>query len=93
MHLEDTDIAIKQLQGNMRNSHGVGLETRKPDYTLEEMHITTGDSLRYLASYEEVKDGDNPGDDEQDTELSKLNQYDEPGRVMGTISQMVQQSI
>jgi hypothetical protein len=46
-----------------------------------------GDSLSDLASLDNKEDGE----DDQDTEQGKLSEDDEPSRVMGTISKMVQQ--
>jgi len=51
-----------------------------------------GDSLRDPARSEAEEDGDDEDYDEEDTVLGKLSEDDEPGRVMGTISKMVQHS-
>jgi len=49
-----------------------------------------GDSLSDLASSGDEDDGEDEDDDEEDTGLGKLSDNDEPGWVMGTISNMVQ---
>jgi len=49
-----------------------------------------GDSLSAVASSKEEEDGDDEDDGEEDTELGKLSEDDEPGWVMGTISNTVQ---
>jgi len=49
-----------------------------------------GDSLSNLASSNEEQDGGDKEYDEDDTELGKLSDDDEPGWVMGTISKTVQ---
>ena len=49
-----------------------------------------GDSLSDLASSDHKQDGEDKEVDEDDTELSKLSDDDEPGWVIGTISKIVQ---
>jgi len=49
-------------------------------------------SLRDLASHDDEEDAEDKVDDEDVCEVSKLSADDEPGLVMGTISQMVMQS-
>ena len=88
--VEDAETAIKQKQDDMRNAEKVGLTTTKPETTFGEMLNPIGDSLSNLASFDYVENGDNEDDDEEDSSLVKLSEDDEPGWVMGTISQMVQ---
>ena len=52
------------------------------------MLAAIGDSLRDLGSSD---DGDDGVDEDEQTELGKLSEDDEPGWVMGTISKTVQQ--
>ena len=52
---------------------------------------TIGDSLTNFASSNDEQEGKHKEDDEEDTELCKLSEDDEPGWVMGTLSQTVQQ--
>jgi len=54
------------------------------------MPNTVGDGLSNLASFEDEVDKKNEDDDEEDTELGKLSDDDEPGWVMATISKTVQ---
>jgi len=49
-----------------------------------------GDSLSNLASSDNEEDGEHQDDDEEDSAGGKLSEDDEPGWVMGTISQTVQ---
>jgi len=49
-----------------------------------------GDSLSDLASSEDEEDRADKDDHEEDTEVGKLSEDDEPGWVMGTISKTVQ---
>jgi len=48
-----------------------------------------GDSLRDLASSDDQDNGED--EDDEDTEVGKLREDDEPGWVVGTISKIVQQ--
>jgi len=63
----------------------------KPETTFEEMLNAIGDSLSNLASSDDKQDGEAEEDDENDSELGKLSDDDEPGWVMGTISKTLQQ--
>jgi hypothetical protein len=49
-----------------------------------------GDSVRDLGSSDEEQVGEDEEDDEEDTELGKLSNDDEPGWVVGTMSKTVQ---
>ena len=90
MQVEDAVKAITQEQKDMRNAEKVGLTTRKPEKTMEEMLNAIRDSMSDLASSDAEEDGVDEKDDAEDTELAKLNEDDEPGWVMGTISKMAQ---
>jgi len=67
------------------------LMSREPEKTLEEMLAAVGDSLSDLASSDDGEDGED--EDDEQTEQGKLSEDDEPGWVMGTITQTVQQLI
>jgi len=54
------------------------------------MLIAIRDSLSDIASSDDGEDGEDEDDDEDDPELGNLSEDDEPGWVMGTISQTVQ---
>ena len=75
----------------MRNAPQEGLTTTYPDTTCEEMWNTIGDSLSYLARSNDGEDWENEDVDEEEHELGKLSEDGEPGWVMGTNSNMVQQ--
>jgi hypothetical protein len=62
---------------------------RDPEKTVEDMLLTFGDSLSYLASSDDAEDGEDEDDDE--TEQGKLSEDDKPGWVIGTIIKTVQQ--
>jgi len=67
-----------------------GTTTGKSDTTFEEMLNAIRDSVSDLASPDEEQDGEDKEYNEDDTELGKLSDDDEPGWVMGTISKTVQ---
>jgi len=54
------------------------------------MFNAMGDSLRDRGSSDEEQDREDEEYDDNDTELGKLSDHDEPGWVMGTISKTVQ---
>jgi hypothetical protein len=56
----------------------------------EEMWNAIGDNQSDLASSEDQEDGEDEGDNEEDTGHGKLSNNDKPRRVMGTISKTVQ---
>jgi len=83
---QDVETVIKQEQEEMQNAEKVGLTTRKPKATFEQMLNAIGDSLSNLASSDNGEDGEDEDHPEDDTELGKLSADDKPGWVMGTIS-------
>ena len=90
MRVEDAEKAIKQEQEGMRNAGNTGLTTTKPETTFEEMLNAMGDSLSDFASSDDREDVEDEDDHEEDPELGKVSEDDEPGGVMGTISETVQ---
>jgi hypothetical protein len=74
----------------MRNVENTQSTTTKPEATFEEMLSAIGDSLSDHPSSDDQEDAEDDDDDEKDTEIGKLSEDDEPGWVMGTISQTVQ---
>jgi len=86
--VQDAETAIRQEPKDMTTPESAGGTTRKPETTFEEMLNTIGDSLSDLATSDNEQDGEDEEDEEDDTELGKLCD-DEPGRVMGTISNQV----
>ena len=75
-------------QEDSGTAENVGLTTREPKRLFEEMMVATGDSLSDLASSDDGEDGEH--EDNEESEQGKLSEDDEPGWVMGTISQTVQ---
>jgi len=86
--VEDAEAAVQQEQDDMTHADIAGLTPREPEKTFEEMMAAIGDSLRDLASSVDGEDGE---DEDEETELGKVSEDDEPGWVMGTISETVQQ--
>ena len=72
----------------MTHAELAGLTSRKPEKTFEEMLIAIGDSLSDLACSDDGEDGED--EDDEETVMGKLSEDDEPGWVMGTITQTVQ---
>ena len=68
-----------------------GFTFREPEKTFDEMLVAIGDSLSDLASSDHGQDGE--AKDDEETEQGTLSDDDEPGRVMGTITKTVQQSM
>jgi len=87
--VEDAEAAVQQEQDDMTQAEMGGLTSREPETTFEEMLVAIGDSLSDLASSDVGEDGEN--EDDEETEQGKLSDDDEPGWVMGTITQTVQQ--
>jgi len=91
--VQDAETGIIQKQEDRRNAEKAGSTTRKPEKTFEEMLTAIGDSLRDLVSSDDEEDGEDEEDDGEDAELGKLGDDDEPGWVIGTISEIVQHRI
>jgi len=88
--VQDAETAIRQEWNDMTTAENMGATTRKPETVFEEMLNSIGDSLSDLASSEEEQDREDVEYDEEDTELGKLSDDDEPGWARGTISNTVQ---
>jgi len=73
----------------MRNVEKVGLTTRKPKNRCEVMLNAIRDSLSNLACCNDGKDVEDKNDNDEDPELGKLSEVDEPGWVMVTISKVI----
>jgi len=67
----------------------VGLASHAPEKTCEEIWVAIRGSLSDLASSDNGEDGED--EDEKETEQRKLSKDDEPGWVMGRITNAVQQ--
>jgi len=85
--VQDTETAIMQ---DMTTAENGGATTGKPETMFEDMLNAIGDSLSDLASSDDEQNGEDRADDEEDTELGKLSDDDEPRWVMGTITDTVQ---
>jgi len=85
--VEHAEAAVQQEQDDMMHTEIVGLTSREPEKTLEEMMAAIADSLSDLASFDDGEDGQN---EDEETEQGKLSEDDEPGWVMGTITKTVQ---
>ena len=73
----------------MTHAEITGLMSREPEKTFEEILVAIGDSLSDLASSDDGEDRED--EDDEESEQGKLNDDDEPGWVMGTITKTVQQ--
>jgi len=85
----DAETAIKQEQEVMRNAEKVGLITKQPETTFEEMLNAIRDSLTNLATSDDGEDGEYEDDHSEDLELGKMSEHDKPGWVMGTFTKTV----
>lgn len=63
----------------MRNAENVGVTTRRPKYTFDEMLNAIGDCLFNLASSDDQQQGEEEKNDQDHTELGKLGEDVEPG--------------
>ena len=88
--VEDAETAIEQEQDDMRNAQQVGLTTTKLETWLEQMFNAIGDSLSDVASSDDGEDWEDEDDDEDDLAGGKIREDEEPGWVMGKISETVQ---
>jgi len=88
--VQDAETAIMRELNDMTTAENMGETTGKPEMTFESMLNAIADSLSDLASSDEVQDGEDEQSDEDDTELGKLSDNDEPGWMLGTISKTVQ---
>jgi hypothetical protein len=79
----DAETGIIQ---EMTTAENRGAKTGKPETTFEDMLNTVRDTLSNLPSSDHEQDGEHMEDNEEDTELGKLSDDDEPGWVLGTIT-------
>jgi len=89
----DAEAAIMHDVSDMTTAERMGATTRKPETRFEEMLNAIADSLSDLASPDNEQDREDQEDDEDDTVLSKLSDDDDPGWVMGTMSESVQHHV
>jgi len=87
--VEDVEAAVQHEQDDMTHAELGGWTSRTPQKMFEEMLIAIGDSLSDLASSDDGEDGED--EDDEETEKGKMSEDDEPGWVMGTITETVQQ--
>lgn len=78
MQVELAVTAIMQGQEDMRNAEKLGLETRKHKKAFREVFNAMGDSISDLESSDNEEGGEGKEDDDEDTELGKMSEYDEP---------------
>jgi len=89
--VEDGEAAVQHKQEGMKHAELVGLTTREPERTFDEMIVAIGDSLSDLESCDDREDAEDKDDEE--TVQGKLSEDDKPGWVMGTITKTVQQRL
>jgi hypothetical protein len=73
----------------MTHAEIVGLTSREPKKTFEEMLVAIRDSLSDLESSDDGEDWED--EDEEETEQGNLTEDDEPGWVRGSITKTVKQ--
>jgi hypothetical protein len=86
---KDTEVAVQQEQDDMMHAEIMGLTSREPEKTLEEMLVAIGDSPSHLASSDGGEDGE--VEDAEEAEQGKLSEDYKPSWVMGTITKTVDQ--
>jgi len=86
--VEDAEAAVQQVQEEMNHAEITGLTNEEPEKTFKEMIVAIGDSLSDLAKSDDVEDEEHEDDE---TGQGKLSDDDEPGWVMGTITNTFQQ--
>jgi hypothetical protein len=89
--VEDAEAAVLEEQDDMMLAEIVGLTSTKSEKSFEEMLVAIRESLCDLAGSHDGEDGEDA--DNAETEQGKLSEDDEPGWVMGTITETVQQRI
>jgi hypothetical protein len=87
--VEDAEAVVWQVQEELNHAETVGLATKEPEKMLEEILDAIGDSLSDLSSSNDGEVGEH--DDDEEIEVGKLSEDDEPSWVMGRITNMVQQ--
>jgi hypothetical protein len=80
-------VQEQEHKGNVENGRSA---TRKPLMIFEELLNAIGDSLSDCACSEVMEDGENEGDEEEDSGYGKLSEDDEPGWVTGPIFKTIQ---
>jgi hypothetical protein len=88
--VQDTETAIMQ---DMTTAENGCATSGKPATRFAYMLNAIADSVSDLASSNDEQNGEDEEDDEEDTQLSKISDNDEPGGVMGTITNTVQRRI
>ena len=84
--VQDAERAMMQEQKHMMNVGKARASTTRPGLTFKVMLNDIEDSLRDLACSDDEEHGEDEDDGEEDKELAKLSEDDEPGWVMGTLS-------
>jgi len=87
--VEYAETAVQQVQDDTRKAENVGLTKREPKMTFQKIMVDVANSRSDLASSDNRENGED--EDHEETEQAPLNNDDEPGCVMGTITKMVQQ--
>jgi len=85
--VEDAEAAVQQEQGHMVHTEIAGLTSREPEQTCVEMMAAIGNRLSNLPSSDDGEDGE---DEDEETEQGMQSEDDEPGLVIGPITNTVQ---
>jgi len=86
----DIETAMMQEQEQSGSVHTGRSTTTKPEIVFEEMLNAIRDSPSDLATSANGEDGEDEHNDEEDTRYRKLSKDDEPGWVIGRVSNTVQ---
>jgi hypothetical protein len=87
----DAEAVVQQKQDDMTPAEMMGLTSRQPEITFEEMLAAIGANPSGLASSDYWEDGDD--EDDEETVQGKLGKDDEPSWVVGTITKTLQQQM
>ena len=88
--VQDAETEMMQEMDDMRYDDKARSTTTQPESMFAELLNTIWDSLSNHAKPEDEEDGEEEVDDEEDTDLGKLTEDDEPGWVMSTVSNTLQ---
>jgi len=87
--VENAVKTITREQEAMQNAANVELATKEPEIPSKHMMIAIGEGLSNHAYFKTVEDGHDK--DDEDTELGKLSEDDQPGWVVATMPITAQQ--
>jgi hypothetical protein len=87
--VDDAEPSVQQEWDDAKKAENAGLMNRELKMTFQEMMVIMGDCLSDLASSDDTNDGEDK--DEEETEQGQQSEDEQPSRMMGTVTQTVQQ--